>query len=213
MNITEIRDLVFSVFSKTGLKHNDYTITCPSPLNCNIHGDGTYLHLKFVGELPQLSVKKFITMSVDLQEIYSDRTGGIIRLKNFPDIRFTYDQFSDSPVYGSCDHYENEMHLLDGLADEVNSRYGSDPKKGRMASRVLQHCETWAEMSLRGGTQFYGMSKLSRKAMVDKCVKHVTKQMKEDRHGSIVIVLLINWLLPYIIKSIAERMIDRLING
>ena len=52
MNIREIRDLITSAFSSTGLKHESYIVNCPSPLTATIEGSEDAISVKFTGNLP-----------------------------------------------------------------------------------------------------------------------------------------------------------------
>ena len=143
MNIREIRDLITSAFSSTGLKHESYIVNCPSPLTATIEGSEDAISVKFTGNLPKLTVKKIVTLSIELEAIYMDGDGGKVKLKHFPDIRFNFDEEVSEIRCGSC-------HIVD-ISEEVDAKYGSDPQNKRIAHKVLHYCEAWASVALESG--------------------------------------------------------------
>lgn len=214
MNIHDVRDIISSAFSAAGFTQDSYTVNLSSPTTVHLYGDSDSLHVIFAPKtLPTMSVQKIIKLSVNLEEIYVDSKGGKIKLKNFPDINFRFDASSDGEPHCGASH---PPILGTDLLDEVDAKYGGDPARRKIARKVLQYAHAWAIMSVEGGTSFAGFDEGARRDAVNQCVDFVTEQMRADpdvRHGSVLIIMLVQLILPYIIKWIVERMIDRLING
>jgi len=209
MDIRYVKDLISQAFNKDGLKIKDYTVTCKSPLTAHLYGGDGTVHLMFAGHRPVLSITKIITFSVELEELYLNNEGGKIKLKNFPDINFALEDMSDVRC-GSC--CSDQIIGQTDLYDDIESHFG-DEESRRLAGKALQYAQAWATMTMDGGTCFNSMSSSDVKTMKRECRAFVKERMKEERHGSIIVVLLVQMLLPYIIKWIVERVIDRIING
>ena len=211
MEIREVRDLISKAFTESGLKIKDYTVTCESPLTAQLYGGDGTVKLVFSGNRPVLSITKFITFSVELEELYVGEDGGTIKLKNFPDINFTLDEGVDDMSCDMCCDHE----LLTGqtdLGDEIDSHFG-DEESRRLAGKVLLYARSWATMTSESGECFTEASALDVRTMKRSCRAFCKEQMKSEVHGSVIVILLINMLLPYIIKWIVERVIDRLVNA
>ena len=218
MDITKLREvkgLIAKAFSEDGLVVDGYTVKCQSPLTTHLYGDDAKVQLLFGGTRPVLSVTKFITFSVELEEFYLHDEGGTIKLKNFPDINFEFANMSEVICGGTDESCTNEFYVrrVTGICEEIDSQFG-DPARQRIAHKCLQYAQAWATMSMDGGTNFASMSARDIKLMKAECRAFVKAQIKqEERHGSIIVIFLVQMILPYIIKWIVERVIDKLING
>ena len=210
-DIRGIKDKITEVFSSDGLTIDSYTVKCESPLTTHTYVDDENVQVIFAGKKPVISVRKFITISVELEEIWLHNTGGKIKLKNFPDINFDLDDNKEM-ICGSCTPSDELPIRQMGLYHDIDEKFG-DKQSRRLAQRALQYAQAWSAMTLDGGANFATLSAKDARIMKAECRRFVMEQFKQDRHGSIVVVLLINWILPYIIKWVVERVIDNLING
>lgn len=204
MDIQSIRDKISSLFTADGLSIKEYTVKCASPTTVRLLGDGESLWVKFdKATQPLLSVKKIITISVNLEELYVGPDGGKIKLKNFPDINFTFD---DAEGTFGC-----EMFSADDMLEEIEEEFG-DAESRRLAEKCLTYGRAWATMCRDGGTCFSELSDRDIRSMKKQCASFIREQVREE-HGSIIVLLLMQFVLPYIIRWVAERIIDRLINS
>jgi len=205
MDIQSIRDKISSLFTADGLSINEYTVKCASPTTIRLLGETEALWIKFdKATQPLLSIKKIITFSVHLEELYVGETGGKIKLKNFPDINFSFDEAEGS--------FGCHMFSEDEMLSEIESEFG-DAESRRLAQKCLQYGRAWATMCMDGGTCFSELSSREIKEMKKQCASFIREQVRADLHGSILVLILVQFVLPYIIRWIAERIIDRLING
>lgn len=212
MDVREITGLISKAFSEDGLKIKEYTVTCESPLSAHLYGGDGTVKLSFVGSRPVLSITKFITFSVELEELYVGEDGGVIKLKNFPDINFTLDDDSEELRCGECSAIYDQLTGQTDMYDEINTKY-SDKESRRLAGKVLLYARAWATMTLESGQCFSSASASDVRRMKKDCRAFCKEQMKSELAGSVVVILLVQLVLPYIIKWIVERVIDRLINS
>ena len=220
MNINKVREVISSAFSAAGFTKDSYSVRLESPTSLKLYGDSNSLHVIFdEGTLPVVSVKKIVKLSVYLEEIYIDARGGKIKLRHFPDINFKFDDAEEDERVAvfTCEAnlHAGPAEVCHDLLSELDDKYGSDPKRRKIARKVLQYAEVWAIMNAEGGTNFYGMDKHAALDAKNHCIDFVKQQMRKDdsTHGSILVVLLVQLILPYIIKWAVEKMLDRLING
>jgi hypothetical protein len=213
MDIREIKNLIAQAFTKDGVEFKGYMIKCVSPMSAVFHVNGDAMKLEFTSNRPVFSVTKIITFSVELEELYITDDGGTIKLKHFPDINFTFDDDGNAERTFGCEGCSTQA--LTGqtdLYDEINAKFG-DAESRRLASRALSYAESWATVALDSGECFANASPSTVRQMKKECRAFVADQMKEERSGSVLVILLVNFLLPYIIKWIVERVIDNLINS
>jgi len=206
MDITSIRDKISQLFTADGLSINEYTVKCASPTTIRLLGETGALWIKFdKATQPLLSVKKIITFSVYLEELYVGEDGGKIKLKNFPDINFTFDEADGA--FGCT-----LLNLDDELSSEIEKEFG-DAESRRLAQKCLQYGQAWATMCRDGGTCFGELSPREARSMKKQCAAFIREQIKDELSGSVLVFILMQFVLPYIIRWIAERIIDRLINS
>ena len=62
INIQQIRDIVFQIFSEIGYKKNNVTVKFPEPLNIKIEKKDDDIIIDFANNLPYISWKKLITL-------------------------------------------------------------------------------------------------------------------------------------------------------
>ena len=92
VDLKQIRDIIYQIFSDVGYSINNTNIQFPQPLDIKITKNNDEISLDFSNKVPKVSWKKFITLSAHVNGISLNQTGGTIKLKYLPDISFTYDQ-------------------------------------------------------------------------------------------------------------------------
>jgi hypothetical protein len=214
MDVMEIVHQINSAFFEEGLDVGGYTVKCESPLTTTLYSGNGAVHLIFSGNRPLLSIVKIITFSVELEELYIDADGkGKIKLKNFPDINFQIDNKKER-IFGTpskSSQYE-VLSTNTSLYNEIEGKF-EDRESRRLAKKALEYAQSWAMVAVNGGTDFAGASSADVRRMKKEAYNFTKQQMESEISGSIIAVLLINLILPYIIKWVVERVIDNLING
>lgn len=210
----EVVRKINSAFYEDGLDVEGYNVKCESPLTASLYSGNGAVHLIFSGNRPLLSIVKVITFSVELEELYVDADGkGKVKLKNFPDINFQIDDNSEKLFGAVSKSSQYEVLSPDtSLYSEIEGKFG-DKESRRLAAKALKYAQSWATVAVNGGTDFANASSRDVKQMKREAYKFTMQQMKSDLSGSILAVLLINMILPYIIKWVVERVIDNIING
>ena len=214
MDIMEVVRKINSAFYEDGLDVEGYNVKCESPLTASLYSGNGAVHLIFSGNRPLLSIVKVITFSVELEELYVDADGkGKVKLKNFPDINFQIDDNSEKLFGAVSKSSQYEVLSPDtSLYSEIEGKFG-DKESRRLAAKALKYAQSWATVAVNGGTDFANASSRDVKQMKEEAYRFTMQQMKSDLSGSIIAVLLINMILPYIIKWVVERVIDNIING
>ena len=86
-------DVLNSLFSKKGYRAGEYLLKSDLPMVVKIsspeHG---LIDIDFVDEKPQISVKKIFTIKIDVLGISLGESGGVVKLDNFPDKSFDYEE-------------------------------------------------------------------------------------------------------------------------
>lgn len=214
MDIMEVVRKINSAFLEEGLDVEGYNVKCESPLTTTLYSGNGAVHLIFSGNKPLLSIVKIITFSVELEELYVDANGkGKVKLKNFPDINFQIDD-NQERIFGAASK-SSQYEVLSpdtSLHTEINGKF-EDKESRRLAAKALKYAQSWATVAVNGGTDFANASSADVKQMKKDAYKFTMEQMKSDISGSIIAILLINMILPYIVKWVVERVIDNIING
>jgi hypothetical protein len=90
--LKKVYDVLNSMSSKKGFKVDKFTITAKSPITARITTSDGQVSIDFLGNTPVVTVRKIIKISISVLGITLMPNGGIIRLDNFPDMPFDYDE-------------------------------------------------------------------------------------------------------------------------
>tara|TARA_B100000131_G_scaffold290861_1_gene303983 strand:- start:565 stop:849 length:285 start_codon:yes stop_codon:yes gene_type:complete len=91
--LAKVYDVLTKITSEDGYKVDKYLIKMNAPIEAKISmpNEGVF-DLNFVGNLPVVTFKKIIRMSVDVLGITLKNGVGIIKIDNFPDVEFKYEK-------------------------------------------------------------------------------------------------------------------------
>jgi hypothetical protein len=90
--LSKAYDVLMQLSSKKGYKAGEYTLKADFPLVSRISSEGGVIDLDFISdEKPVISVKKIFTIRITVLGISLRKDGGTVRLDNFPDKSFNYD--------------------------------------------------------------------------------------------------------------------------
>lgn len=85
---------LLKTFTTTGFKTDSFEFKLPINTQYQIKNKRGNFEIVFSGELPTVTVKKFITLTISVEGIELDRLGGTLLLDNFPDVPFEYEWFN-----------------------------------------------------------------------------------------------------------------------
>ena len=207
VNIQQIRDIVFQIFSEYGYKKNNVTIKFPQPLNINITQINENISIDFENALPYISWKKLITLSAYINGFTFGQSSGTIKLKYLPDIKFSYEETQElmnmfEPNFGELDFSD--------IQNEINETFKDDARQ-KLASRCLQYGTEWARIASRG-FNLQEVDDAQKKKLKKECSNFIKQNIQqEEKHGSVVLsFILIYVLLPVVLKFIVERIFRKL---
>ena len=202
-----IYDTISKLFSDDGFTVNGYTVKSESPLVACLTNNNGVFELEFGNNNPKVEITKFITLYAYIEQINFGETGGVVKLRNFPDFKFSY----TSSMFNSCPmSFES-----DSIKKEITSQYSS--KRDReIAKKCLQYAEEWATICHQSGVTFDNADYADRYILYNNCYDFVEENIKadvEDRYGSVILTwLFVYVVLPMIIKWIVNKVLERLFN-
>jgi hypothetical protein len=209
VDITVIREIISSLFSKDGYAIKNLNIQFPAPLDLNTFIDGdNNINFTFPKELPKVSWKKFVTLSAWIQKIVLGQTEGVIKLKYLPEIRFSYDKEEDEAIFG-------DQINFDDISKDILREYPDEERK-KIAHKCLQYAKEWVTITSSSGVNFAECSASSRKQLKKDCRNFVMDNLRNDpdmQAGSIILTFLLLYIvLPVILKFILERIFRKIFN-
>lgn len=203
-----IADILHNLFSEHGISINALKIISNSPLKLEINNASNGTCIIFKDEKPKIEIKKFITFYVYVEQINFGVNGGSIKLKNFPDFYFSYED--EDAKFGNINIKEHDFCEID---KEIKQRY-NDAQKQKIASLCLQYCKEWVTISSRAGVSFNNADIIDRYVLKEQCAAFVTnnvlKDIKSNRHSSVVgSWILIYVVIPMMIKWIVNKILSK----
>jgi hypothetical protein len=204
--IRKVKEVLNKIFESTGYSFKDLNIKFPKPLEMTFGEDNKRsVSLLFTKNLPKISWKKFITISAWIQGIVLSDEGGTIKIKYFPDLKFSYTKDSEQ-LFG-----EKKIDLSD-IEREIYSQY-PDEERQKIAKVCLRYAHEWAIICSSSGMTSADFK--SNKKLKKDCYNFVKDCIKEDkRHGSFIISFIVIYvILPVILKWIIERLFEKLISN
>lgn len=201
--IKHIKDILNQVFNDAGYTNQDINIKLPKDLDVKIEYKNNTFILSFTGKLPLISWKRLIVLSARIQGLELNETGGRLKIKYFPDIKFIYDEEN-----------KTQMEPLDfsDIAEDIKSQY-PDEERQKIASLCLQYASEWATISYSSGLTKDDFRKNSRQ-LKRECYNFVKESVVRERDSGSVIIsfILIYVILPIILKWIIEKIFRRLVD-
>ena len=206
MSPKEINESLKNLFSDNGFEISGFKVKSESPLVVNINHAEDKTIIRFGTNSPRAEIKRFITFHAYIEEVTFGPEGGSIRLRNFPDLHFKYENsLLDLFTQDFC-------HSVD-LQSEINEKY-CDKKHKEIANMCLQYAEEWSKISMQSDIDFSSADFLQRRSLMNQCydfVKdNVEKDIKEKYSSVFITFILIYVILPAIISWIVHRVLDKL---
>lgn len=205
MSPQEISEILFKIFSNDGFKVGGLTIKSMSPINGNIISSADETIIKFEKNYPKVSIKRFITLSASIEALSFKKDSGSIKLKNFPNINFSYAK----PMISFLERFQSQEDII----LEIETKYNDETKK-KIAHKCLQYGTEWATIVSESGG-FYGLNDSSKKSLRSQCVKFVVDNVRKDiedekKYGSVIITyLLVFIIIPAIARFIITRLLEK----
>ncbi len=208
INIQQIRDTIFQIFSDNGYNKNNVTVKFPQPLDIKVEQNGDDITIDFNSNLPYISWKKLIRLSAYINGFTLGKNSGTIKLKYLPDITFTYEQTQQFISNMSEEKFGN-IDFSD-IQKEIDVKFGDEERK-KLATKCLQYGAEWARIASQG-CDFSCADALTIRKMKRECSNFIKDNIeKEKEYGSVILsFILIYVLLPVILKFIVERIFRKL---
>lgn len=205
MSPKEISKILLSIFSEEGYSVQGFKIKSKSPLIANIYSENNETSIKFGQNLPKAEITRLITLYVYIEEILFKQDGGVVRLKNFPDISFGYEQSLLSVLFS------NNFACDEDLQSLIEETYGDDTKK-KIAHKCLHYGTEWTTIVSQSGG-FAGASSSDKKELKSQCINFVIENVRHDiekEYGSVILTyLLVFILIPAIARFIITRLLEK----
>jgi len=204
MNPEDLKKTLNNIFSPNGFILNGYTIKCNTPLDVKIENKDSNILITFNKNTPVASIKKIITLSVNVEQICLDNTGGYIKFKYFPIIKFSYDKVFDE---------DNKDINLDPFYLDIDNTYYNKQDR-EVAKMCLRFANEWATICQSSGVDFSNADSRTRQRLKRQCYSFVEENVYEElkqEYGSIVLTFVFTYIvLPMIIKWIVAKILSRL---
>lgn len=202
----QIRDIVDSIFSESGYNIKNLNIQFPHPLDINIiRDDKDNITLTFTESMPKVTWKKFITLSARIIGISLGETGGVLKLKYLPDIKFSYDDSASEQLFG-------QYYDFSDIKEAISSEY-DDEERQIIAKKCLHYATEWTTIASQG-CDFALADTFTRRRLKKDCRQFVIDNVKNDAEiqaGSFILTFLFLYVvLPVILKFILERLFKKL---
>jgi len=208
-DIGKVKDILKSVFSDIGYKTSSLSFQCPSPLGVSIadNKDGVNIDFTDPKSLPIATVEKLIKFNLSILGVSLGETGGVIKIKFFPDIKFDY---NGTVKFGAMNNMAYEM-----ISQEIESEYG-DPERKKIAQRCLQYGSEWATIVSASQTEPTTYSERDKRKLKKQCYNFIYENIKNDKEiecGFVILsVILLNFVLPVIIGWIVTKILNNWFN-
>lgn len=201
--LKKVKEALDKIFTSTGYSFKEINIKFPQPLNMTFGTDGNNVSLIFLKDLPRISWKKFITISAWIQGIVLSDTGGTIKIKYFPDIKFSYTKESEQ-IFGQMVFDSSD------ILNEIKSQY-PDEERQKIANLCLQYGAEWATMCYSTGMTSKDFA--NNKKLKKDCYNFIKESIKKDKqYGSVVGFIILFVILPVILKWIVEKIFAKLVS-
>lgn len=206
MSPKDISEILFSIFNDDGYQIQGFKIKSKSPLVANIYSNELETSIKFGSNYPRVEITRLITLYAYIEEILFRKDSGTIRLKNFPDISFGYEQSLLSVLFSQHSSCDQEMLQL------IEEKYGNDKTRKKIAEKCLQYGGEWATI-VSESVDFSGASDSDRKTLRSECINFVVENVRndiEEEYGSVILTyLLVFIVIPAVARFIITRLLEK----
>lgn len=204
MDLTNVYKILSKLFTD-GYEVNTLKVRCQTPTNIKVTNTDNNLYFSFEDNLPNAEINRFITFKLYIEGVSFGKTGGVIKLKNFPDMPFDYES---KKTFGAI-----KEPSFDDLESEINATFKSQSKR-KIASKCLHYAQAWATIASLNGVRFEKCDQFDYFVLKNKCFYFVEEQIKNDKelqYGTFVSIFILGLILPAIIKWAVERVIRSLL--
>lgn len=206
MDLTQIKYIVDQLFSD-GYNLGNIKLKCDSPTKITITNENNIIYVKFEDNLPSAHVNRLIKFKIFVEGVSLGEKSGVIKLKNFPDVKFDYEQ--KEKAFGAMPKEIN----LSCLEEEVNASFKSEPKR-KLAKKCLQYAEAWTTIASLNGVVFKDCDHYDKFVLKNQCYYFVEDQIKNDKdvkYGTFISIFILSLILPAIIKWAVDKVIRALL--
>ncbi len=203
IDLKNIRDIVYQIFSDSGYVFNSMNIKFPQPLNIKVTKNDDNISLDFVNDCPKISWKKIITLSAHVNGLSLGKDGGTIKLRYLPDINFSYDKTQEQ-LFGN-------QYDFSSIEEDILKEYNDDARQ-KLAGRCLQYGAEWAKIASNSNEAFSYATVREQRLLKEQCKDFIRDNIRnEERHGSAVLTFILLYvLLPVILKFIVEKIFRKI---
>lgn len=210
MDLSTIKDIVNQAFSKSGYSISNFAISFSNNTSILITKKDDVVHINFLDNLPVVKTKKFfLPIKTEVQGICLGNDHGIIKLKNFPDMKFYYSEQNEQ-VFGSS----GLVFDTEKLKSDIAKKY-SDSKRKKIAELAVDYAMEWAILANSHGVDFKQCDAYSQKKLYQDCYKfvydNIINSKKIETRSSSIGLMLLYFFLPAMINWIVKKFIDQLV--
>lgn len=208
MSSKEISQILLQCFSSGGYDLSGFKLKLEHPAEIKIEGDKNNVILKFGNKQPKIEIKKLITFYAYIEAISLNENGGSIKLRHFPDIRFSHDTSLISLS-------EQNFGKDNSLYEEIVQKYSNNSTEQEIAKQCLHYAEEWATICGNSGMNFKEVDRREKQRLIKQCQKFVVENIKRDfanekKYGSVIITyLLVFIVIPSIARFIVVRLLEK----
>ena len=208
MSPKQINVALRNLFNGNGIDANGFKIKADSPLGIDVTYEDDTTVIKFSEKMPRVEIKKIITLRAYIEQVIFAEEGGSVKLKNFPDIHFKYDDSSLMDLINANFCYSFEIER------DIKEKY-TDCKQKEIANQCLQYAQEWATICSSSGMDFQKVSGWERRELKRECFSFVKDNIAQEindrkKHGAVFTFMFLYVILPAIISWIVHRVLDRL---
>jgi hypothetical protein len=205
MSPKEISEVLFKIFSEEGYQVQSFKIKSKSPIVANVYSDDSETSIKFGTNYPKVEITRLITLYTYIEGLIFRKDGGVVRLKNFPDISFGYEESLLSILFSQNFSCHPELHVL------IDETY-TDATKKKIAEQCLHYGTEWATI-VSQSRGFSNLNNNDRKNLRSQCINFVVDNVRNDiekEYGSVILTyLLVFIVIPAIARFIITRLLEK----
>ena len=198
-----------NLFNGHGLEVNGFKIKAESPFVANIkHEDNTTV-INFGPNKPSAEIKRIITFKAYIEQIVLGEESGSVKLKNFPDIHFSYEDSVLSLLTDNISFGDDSV-----LEEQIDKKY-CDKSRNKIAKKCLQYAREWATICSQAGYDFKDVACWEKRTLRKSCYDFVKTNIEEDMQGNSAFVTfaLFFVVIPAIISWVVHRILDELFSN
>jgi len=209
MELSEIKNIIEQIFSKSGYEVNSFTFFCPTSSSISMKKTESSLDIYFKEGMPSVQTRKlFIPITAHLEGISLKEDGGTIKLKYFPDISFSYGQNDSKERFGS---FNNNVDTKI-IKSQINNEF-PDSARNKIANLALKYAQEWTSIATDNGNDiFLCKNKRLRKKYMQDCEAFVKENILLSKDieakSAILTFILIYFVLPAVVSWVVKKFLD-----